>query len=61
MVVINHCNVWHEYSSFRLIGVVEEDKVEEAIEQIKNKLNYSDEDVQNYIDCSTVEVGYLDI
>ena len=59
--VINHCNAWHEYSSFRLIGVVEENELGGALEQIKKECKYNDEDMQAYIDINEVELNELDI
>lgn len=61
VVVLNHCNQWHEYSSFRLIGVVNYDEVEDVLTKIQKKLKYSDQDMVDYIDCQLVTVGDLDI
>lgn len=61
LYVINHCNEWHEYSSFRLIGVVSGDKVEESLKKIRKELNYSEEDMKDFIDVNRVELNDLDI
>lgn len=49
LYVIYHCNEWQEYSSFRLIGVVEEGELHNALELIKQELKYTDEEMNNYI------------
>lgn len=59
--VINHCNEWHDYSSFRLIGVVEENELDGALEQIKKECDYNDEEMETYIDINEVELNELDI
>ena len=61
LVVLNHCNQWHEYSSFRLIGVIEEDNLSKAIEDIKKECKYSDEDIETYIDISYTDLNELNI
>lgn len=47
--VIFHCNEWHEYSSMRLIGVASEENFTEVMEKIREKLGYSEQDMQDYI------------
>ena len=59
--VLNHCNKWHEYASFSLIGVVDEEHLNEAIEKIKAECCYTDEDIDNYIDINGIELNDLDI
>lgn len=59
--VINHCNEWHEYSSFRLIGVLDENHLEKALRKIKRVLCYSKKDMEDYIDVSHIELNELDI
>lgn len=59
--VINHCNAWHDYSSFKLIGVVEENELDSALERIKKECKYDDEDMEAYIDINEVELNELDI
>lgn len=59
--ILYHCNVWKEYSSRSLIGVVKEDELTSALEKIKEECNYTDEELEQYIDYDTVELGDLDI
>ena len=59
--IISHCNEWQEYSSFRLIGVVGEDKLENALQHIKEELDYNDEEMETYIYCEQVELNDLSI
>ena len=59
--VINHCNEWHEYSSFKFIGVVDEDNIDFTLSQIKKECDYTDEDMETYIDINEVELNELDI
>lgn len=54
LYVINHCNEWHEYSSFHLIGVVDENHLEKALKQIKRDCGYSKQDMQDYIDVNEI-------
>lgn len=55
--LINHCNAWHEYSSFRLIAVVSGSKLDTTLNKIKKKLKYTDEDMDTYIDIDSVELN----
>ena len=59
--VINHCNAWHEYSSFRLIGVVEEEHLEKALRKIKKAQGYTEEEMEQFIDVSCIILNELDI
>lgn len=59
--VIYHCNEWKEYSSRKLIGVVNENDIASALSKIQKECNYTDEELDQYIDYDTVELGDLDI
>ena len=59
--VIYHCNQWHEYSSFRLIGVVEENKLTKSLRKIQNELGYDETDMNDYIHVDEIELNDLDI
>ena len=59
--VIYHCNQWHEYGSFRLIGVVEENKLTKALRKIQNELGYDETDMNDYIHVDEIELNDLDI
>jgi len=59
VVVINHCNAWHDYASFKLIGVVEEEKLEEKLLALQKELGYTDEEMQSFIDVTTVNLNEL--
>ena len=59
--IFNHCDEWHSRDSFRLIGVVDEDHYDEAYDQIKNECEYSDDEMEEYIDVESVELNELDI
>ena len=59
--IINHCNPWHEYSSFRLIGVVNENELDNALSKIKQECDYNDDDMETYIDVNKVELNELNI
>ena len=61
LYVISHCDIWHSRSSLKLIGVVNEDELHNAMVKIKKELDYTDEDLDNYIDVQTVELNDLDI
>lgn len=61
LYVINHCNEWHEYSSFRLIGVVERDELDGAILQIKKECEYNEDEFNTFIDIQEIELNELDI
>lgn len=61
LYVINHCNAWHEYSSFNLIGVVTKTNLKRALNKIKKECNYTKEDMETYIDINEVETNELDI
>lgn len=47
--VIFSCNEWHEYSSYRFLGVVEASNLDGAKEFIKKEWGYSDDDFNDYI------------
>ena len=54
--IINSCNEWHEYSSFRLITVVTESNLQKALNLIKKRWKYSDDDMEKYIDVTSTEL-----
>lgn len=55
--IVNHCNEWHEFSSFRLIGVFDEEHLRIALNKIQEELDYSDEDMDTYIDINATELN----
>lgn len=59
--VVNHCNQWHEYSSFRLIGVFTGSRIDGALRKIQKKQKYSDQDMQDYIDVQEVVTNEVDL
>ena len=61
LYVLYHCNQWHEYSSFRLIGVVDESACYQALKDIQEELDYTDEDMETYIHIDEMELNELDI
>lgn len=61
VAIINHCNQWHEYSSFRLIGAVPEDDLEDTLKVIQKETEYSDEEMEDYIDVNIIDTNELDI
>lgn len=58
---IFHCNEWQEYSSFRLIGIVEEDELDSALEEIQAETGYTDEEMDKLIFIDHNTIGELDI
>lgn len=58
--VIFHCNQWHEYASMRLIGVTTEDKLDEVLAFIKKQLDYSDQDMVDYIHTEYTDVDDIE-
>ena len=61
VAIINHCNEWHEYSSFKLIGIVETKDLDKALDKIKKKYKYNDEELNDYVDVEIITIGELDI
>lgn len=61
LYVLFHCNEWHEYSSFKLIGVVDEAHLQEALLTIRTEQQYSIEDMKDYIHTEKIELNDLDI
>ena len=61
LAIIYHCNQWQEYSSFRLIGVVEEGFEYDALRKIQQELKYTDDDMQTYIYVQYVDLNELEI
>jgi thioester reductase-like protein len=59
--ILYHCNEWKDYSSRKLIGVVKEDELDQALAKIQKECDYSEDDMNMYIDYDTVELGDLDI
>ena len=59
--VIFSCDEHQTRSSFRLIGVVYEDSIDEALKSIKEEWDYSDEDIETYIYVEYCELNDLDI
>ena len=59
--IINHCNQWHSYDSFRLIGIVDESKLESSLRKIKKELGYDDDCMEKYVDVNEVVLNDLDI
>lgn len=58
--VISHCDQWHSYDSFRLIGVASEDNLDSVLESIQNELNYTDEEMEQYIDVTGTVVDNVE-
>ena len=50
--VISHCDQWHNYNSFRLIGVASEENLPSVLDVIQSKLGYTDEEMDQYIDIT---------
>lgn len=61
LAVIYHCNEWQEYSSFRLIGVVDYDSEYDSLQDIQKELGYTDEEMEKYIYVQYVDLNELDI
>lgn len=61
LYVIYHCNQWHEYGSFRLIGVVDENHLNKALHKIQNELGYDETDMNDFIHVSDIRLNDLDI
>ena len=61
LYVINHCDIWHTYASFRFIGVVDADNLDKALRKIKREQGYSDQDMEDYINVECVYCNELDI
>ncbi len=62
--VLFHCDEWQSYASYRLIGVVSEDCLEDAYGKIKEECNYNDEEMETYIateECDLDDLENLDI
>lgn len=59
--IINHCDQWHTYESFRFIGVVEEGQLIDALKKIKKECGYDDDDMEKFININEVELNDLDI
>ena len=59
--IVNHCNEWHEFSSFRLIGVFDEGHIKSALNEIQEELDYSDEDMDTYIDINATELNEANV
>lgn len=54
--VIFHCDQWHTYDSFRLIGVASEENLASVLDVIQNELGYTDEEMDQYIDITSTVV-----
>ena len=50
--VISHCDQWHNYNSFRLIGVASEENLPSVLDVIQSELGYTDEEMDQYIDIT---------
>ena len=61
LYIIYHCNQWKEYSSFVFIGVVEKDKLQSALAEIKKECKYTDSDMEDYITYNKIKLNELDI
>lgn len=61
LYVLFHCDEWHTYASFRLIGVVDEAHKDKALKRIKREQGYSDEEMETYIHVSEIDLNDLDI
>lgn len=58
--VIYHCNEWQEYSSFRLIGIVDSDHLDKSLKKIKRECGYTNEEMNTYIFVEMVKLNELD-
>lgn len=58
--VISHCDQWHSYDSFRLIGVASEEKLDSVLAAIQKKCRYTDEDMEDYIDITEAWVDDIE-
>jgi hypothetical protein len=61
VAILHHCNEWHEYRSFRLIGVVSETYLQKALLKVKQSLDYTDEELARFVDIEFVEINDIDI
>jgi hypothetical protein len=61
LYVLFHCDEWHTYSSFRFIGVVEKEQLQDALNKIKKEQGYSDQDVKDYIHITETYLNDLEI
>ena len=55
--VLNHCDAWHSYESFRFIGVVDEEHLQECLDAIQDEMDYTEEDMEKFIDLTCVELN----
>ena len=58
--VLFHCDEWKDRDSYRLIGVVSKPYLEKALNKIKEKCNYEDEDMETYIAVEKCDMDNLD-
>ena len=61
LYVLFHCDEWHTYSSFRFIGVVEKEQLQDALNKIKKEQGYNDQDMKDYIHITETYLNDLDI
>ena len=61
LYVLFHCDEWHTYSSFRFIGVVEKEQLQNALNKIKKEQGYNDQDIKDYIHITETNLNELDI
>lgn len=62
--VLFHCDEWHSYASYRLIGAVSENCLEDAYRKIKEECDYNDEEMETYIateECNMDDLKDLNI
>ena len=59
--VVFSCNEWHEYSSYRLLGVVEADNLEGVKDFIKKEWGYSDDDFNTYIALEKCQLNKVNL
>lgn len=55
------CNKWHEYSSYRFLGVVEASNLDSAKEFIKKEQGYSDDDFNDYIAIEKCQLNKINL